>query len=48
MEDDKVVAGGSNPTDYYEVVITKDTETLMPSCHTLYVQRLRQLTLVWG
>ena len=28
MEDDKVVAEGSDPTDYDEVVITKDTETI--------------------
>ena len=28
VEDDKVVAGGSDPTDYDEVVITKDTETI--------------------
>ena len=27
-EDDKVVPGGPNPTDYDEVVITKDTETI--------------------
>ena len=27
VEDDKVVAGGSDPTNYNEVVITKDTKT---------------------
>ena len=28
MEDDEVVAGGSDPTNYDEIVITKDTETI--------------------
>ena len=28
MEDDKVVAGESDPSEYDEVVTTKDTETI--------------------
>ena len=28
MEDDKVVTGESNLSEYYEVVTTKDTETI--------------------
>ena len=37
-EDDKVVAGESDPSEYDEVATTKDTETIDASCPTLYVQ----------
>ena len=48
VEDNKGVAGGSNPTDYNEVLIRKDMETIDAFSSHIILWRPRQLTLAWG
>ena len=48
IEDGKAVAEESEPSKYNEIVITKATETIMPSHPTLYMQGWGLLTLERG
>ena len=45
MENDKFAAGESDPSEYDEVVTTKDTKTTGPSCPMSYMQGWGWLTL---
>ena len=48
VEDGKVVSGESDPSEYDEVVTTKDTELIDTFLSHIIMQGQEQLVLVWG